>query len=449
MSIIKKIKNYHKSSKNILFTTPSHSLGNFIIPSLKNILGEKYFKSDFSEIEGFDNLRNPEGIIKNLQNSIANIYNTNASFILTNGSTSGIIAAMQAVLKPNDKVLIARNCHISVYNGLVLTGAEPIWFYPEYDNKWGIFKGVTVKDVQNIINNHKDIKALIITSPTYEGNFSNIKELSEICHKNNIILIVDEAHGALLNFSYLKDKSAIQCGADVTIQSLHKTAGAPNPCALMHISGNINISKIQNALNLINTTSPSYPLIASIEATVNYLKSQKGKHKITKLFSDIEKFRLNLDKNITVYSGINDPSKILLKFANIDSQKAANILNKKYKIEEEFTNNQALLFITGIGTDTQKLKILSKTLNNIAKIKLNTNVKDDKFTDFVIPKVKYLPRTANFMETKTINKENSIGLVSGETIVPYPPGIPLIIAGEIITKEILSKIDKQNINVIL
>ena len=449
MSIIKSIKNYHKKSQNLLFTTPSHSLGNFIIPSLKNILGEKYFKSDFSEIEGFDNLRNPKGIIKNLQKSIANIYNTNASFILTNGSTSGIIAAMLAVLNPNDKVLIARNCHISVYNGLVLTGAEPIWFYPEYNSEWGIFNGVTAKDVQDIINNNDDIKALIITSPTYEGNFSNIKELSEMCHKKNIILIVDEAHGALLNFSHLKDKSAIQCGADVTIQSLHKTAGAPNPCALLHISDKIPVSKVQKALNLINTTSPSYPLMASIEATVNYLDSVKGKNHIKKLISDIENFKLCLDENIIVYSANNDPTKLLLKFSNIDSQKAANMLNSQYKIEEEFTNNQALLFITGIGTDTKKLKTLSRVLNQIAQIKQDTNIINEKVIDFTIPKVKYTPRAANFMQTKTINKDDSIGLVSGETIVPYPPGIPLIIAGEIISKEIAEKIDKQKIEVIL
>ena len=206
---------------------------------------------------------------------------------------------------------------------------------------------------------------------------------------------------------------------------------------------------MQKALNLINTTSPSYPLMASIEATVNYLDSVKGKNHIKKLISDIEKFKLCLDENIIVYSANNDPTKILIKFLNINSQKVSEILNSQYKIEEEFTNNQALLFITGVGTDTKKLKTLSRVLNQIAKIKQNTNIINEKVIDFTIPKVKYTPRAANFMQTKTINKDDSIGLVSGETIVPYPPGIPLIIAGEIISKEIAEKIDKQKIEVIL
>lgn len=445
MSIIKRIQKFYKSSKSLLFTTPSHSLGNFIIPSLKNILGEKYFKSDFSEIEGFDILRNPEGAIKDLQENIAKIYNAESSFILTNGSTSGVIAAMLATLKPNDKVLIARNCHISVYNGLVLTGANPIWFMPEFDKEWGIFKGITPENIKKNIN--KDIKVLIITSPTYEGIFSDIKEISKICKENNVLLIVDEAHGALLNFSNYKSKSAIQCGADIAIQSLHKTTGAPNPCALMHMSKNISHTKVQEALNLVNTTSPSYPLIAAIEGTVTYLNSVKGKNHIKKLFSDIEKFKQSLDKSIQVYSANNDKTKILLKFNNINALKAAEILNESYKIEEEFTNNHALLFITGIGTDAKKLKTLSKALNKIAKLKqVAIECKEQKYE---LPKAKYTPRTAYFMQTTNKPKDQTIGLVSAEAIVPYPPGIPLILPGEIIDEQVLSYIDKKEIKVIL
>lgn len=445
MSIIKRIQKFYKSSKSLLFTTPSHSLGNFIIPSLKNILGEKYFKSDFSEIEGFDNLRNPEGAIKDLQDNIAKIYNAESSFILTNGSTSGVIAAMLATLKPNDNVLIARNCHISVYNGLVLTGAQPTWFMPEFDKEWEIFKGITPKDIKRFIN--KDLKALIITSPTYEGNFSDIKEISEICKENNILLIVDEAHGALLNFSDYKSKSAIHCGADIAIQSLHKTAGAPNPCALMHISKNISHTKVQEALNLVNTTSPSYPLIAAIEGSVSYLNSIKDKRHIKKLFLDIEKFKQSLDKNIQVYCANNDPTKILLKFKNINALKAAEILNNDYNIEEEFTNNQALLFITGIGTDAKKLKTLSKALNKIAKLKQEI-IEHTEFK-YEIPKTKFTPRDAYFTQAATKPKKQTIGLVSAETIVPYPPGIPLILPGEIIDEQVLSYIDKSKIKVIL
>ncbi len=429
MSIIKRIQDYYKNDESLLFTTPSHSQGAFIPEDSKNLLGEKFFKSDFSEIEGFDNLRKPTGIIKDLQKKISKIYQSKQSFLLTNGSTSGVIAAMLAVLKPKDKVLVARNCHVSVYNGLVLTGAEPIWFLPEYDKNWGIYKGVKEEDIKDLISQNKDIKAVILTSPTYEGLYSDIQNISKLVKKHNIKLIVDEAHGALTNFAEFKTKPAILYGADISVQSLHKTAGAPNPCAIMHLSKRTDIpkEKIQNALNLINTTSPSYPLMAAIEGTINYLSSDAGKNEINTLITEINSLKKHCNENIEIYDGFNDPTKILLKFKDTNCEKIAEILNHNYKIEEEFSTCSYLLFITGIGTTKDKLNKLFETINQIKYRK--TKQKIEKF-EYKLPQRILTPQEAFFKESKKTHKNKAINEVSAELVTKYPPGIPIIIPGE-------------------
>ena len=455
MSLIRKIKDYYKRNKEqecMLFTTPSHAQGCFIPQKAADLLGEKFYKCDFSEIDGFDNLRDPKGILKNIQTKLTKIYDTKQTFMLTNGSTSGIIAALISAIKPSDKVLIARNCHISVFNALVITGAKPIWFLPKYDSEWDVFEGVKVKDIQKEITLNPDIKALIITSPTYEGIHSDIENISKLCKKHNIKLIVDEAHGALLNFYDLNQKPAIKLGADISIQSLHKTAGAPNPCALMHISkkSDITQSNVQDALNLINTTSPSYPLILAIEATTDYLASMNGKNNIKKLISYITELKNSLKDKLLFYENNSDSTKLLVKFKNVSPKKASGILNRKFLIEEEFTNKKALLFITGIGTDKRKINKLKSALSDIATNYKSNNNKSNQtieYSSVTIPKSKLTPKEAYYRKRKTIPKELSKGKICSRPILNYPPGIPLIISGEVFNDEIISMIEDSTVEI--
>lgn len=448
MSIIRKIKEYYNNKnckKSILFTTPSHSQGKFIAPDTKELLGEKFFKCDFSEIDGFDNLRNPSGIIKEVQDKLSAIYKSRQTFMLTNGSTSGILALMLSVLKENDKVLTARNCHISVFNGFVLTGAKPVWLTPEFDDEWGIYKGVTSSEIKQKLNENTDIKAVILTSPTYEGNFSEIREISKLCKQKGIIFIVDEAHGALLNFMEATNTdrtTAILCGADASVQSLHKTAGAPNPCALLHLSKDslLDTNKVQQALNLINTTSPSYPLMLAIEDTVNFLASKDGKKMIQELIKNIKKFKEKTNNSIMVYEQDNDTTKILVKIKDMSGYDSCELLNNIYCIEEEFSNEKAMLFLTGIGTEKKNLEELADALNSItAREDLESKIIETKF-EYKIPNQKLLPKEAFFSKNiQPVNEYEAEGKICAEIIAAYPPGIPLIIPGEIITKDVIQK----------
>ena len=453
MSLIRKIVYNKKINKKACnFTTPSHSQGDFVCPDAEKMLGRKFFECDYSETEGFDNLRAPDGVLKELQYNISKIYTSKNSFILTNGSTSGIIAAMLAVLSPHDEVLIARNCHVSVYNGLVLTGARPVWFLPERDEKWDIFKSVTPDIIEKNLKANPLIKAVIITSPTYEGVYSSIPQISEVTKKYGAVLIVDEAHGALCNFArdYTGYAPAIVSGADISVHSLHKTAGAPNPCALLHIakSSKVSAQAVQDALNLITTTSPSYPLMTAIEAVVEFLFSDKGRTEIRKLYDMVEDFitKASNIEDVEIYSGFCDKSKILLRMKSLPALAVAKILNEDFKIEEEFSNDNSLLFLTGIGTTKRKFDTLFNALKEISVMEVDSDFTAEK-TLISLPQMIYTPREAYFHPSEYIDTENAAGRICAEVVLPYPPGIPVILPGERITENNMNFIMTEKVKV--
>ena len=430
MTIGKKIKKIAKSDR-ALFTTPSHDRDSYVIPEVSAFLGRKFYFHDLSEINDLDNLAEPEEDILESMKHSAELVGVKDLFYLVNGSTSGILASMLSVLKDNDKVLISRNCHKSVLNGLVLTGAKPIWILPEIDEKWGIFQPISPEKISKKLDENIGVKAVIITSPTYEGISSDVIKIAEICHKKNVILIVDEAHGALKSFSPENfGECAVKLGADIAVQSLHKTCGAPNPCATLQSNGKISAEKIQNALNIVNTTSPSYPLIASIEGTINFLFSKKGQEKIKELIEGISQLKQAFAgiSNIEFLNS-NDLTKIIVKVNGLTGFELSDILFQKFNIEDELTNHEVSVLLTGIGTTKRKFKILEKALKSI----LATNYLSKNKTyisPFEIEKAEISPRKAYFAEKEEIETEKALGRICGEIITEYPPGIPLLILGE-------------------
>lgn len=350
MSLINILK---KKSKMNLFTTPSHSQTFFIFSKFK-----QFYKYDISETDTHE----PQEALKLAQKKASKIYGTKSTYFLTNGSTNGIIAAVLASIKSGtrcgEKVLIWDNAHPSHKNAVKLAGATPIFYDLNQDENWNVYSSTSPEQIEEMLKKEKEIKAVIITSPTYEGIISNIAKIKEVCKKYEAYLIVDEAHGALYPFCDKLPTSAIYLGADFVIQSLHKTAGGLNPTALLHC--NINID-VQNALNLITTTSPSYPLLASIEKNINFLNSKKGRNKILDLVDNIEKMEKNIP-NCEFYNG--DQTKILIKTPKLSGFELSEFLYKN-KIEDEKTNEKSTMLLCGIGTDLKKLKRLENILKKI------------------------------------------------------------------------------------
>lgn len=425
MSIIKLL---NKKLDRIIFTTPSHNQ--------KPLFSKEYdsfYKNDYSEIEGYDNLSCPRGAITASMAKVAGILGSGQSYFITQGATTAILSAMKAVLNPNDKVLVARNCHKSVFSGLILTGANVDWFMPEADKDWGFYTTINPKTLNSILDINQ-YRAFIMTSPTYEGINSDIEEISKICKSHNVYLIVDEAHGALNGFSENLPDSAIKKGADISILSLHKTAGALNQTAILNISKNINNIEektFQDAVNLFETTSPSYPLLANIEACINFLASKEGKKETDALIKNIAEFKKELTPcGVEFFENENhDPTKIVLRKKGISGLKLSDILFDKFKIEDEIANNNYCLYLTGIGTTKNKL---DKLKNAIKKISVNKDFefKECDFQPF--PLVKLQPVETFNRKYVYINKEEALLKISNRIIMPYPPGIGLLYPGEAI-----------------
>lgn len=345
MSLISILK---KKNKKLLFTTPSHSGKLCIYHKFY-----QWYRSDISEVDAY----NPQEALENAEKKAAGIYGVKHTHFLTNGSTSGIIAAVLTCCNPNDKLLIWEKAHPSHENAGMLAGAQIIKYSLPYNKAWGIYEAIN--NTEELIQKHSP-KAMIITSPSYEGIASDVQKISKICKKYGVFLITDEAHGALYPFSDNLPQSAVKY-ADFTIQSLHKTAGGINPTALLHNNSNLDAAK---SLRLINTTSPSYPMLATIEANINYLNSSKGRKHIEELISSITSLKNSL-KNIEFYG--DDVTKILLKRNGLSGFELSKKLFEKFSIEDEKTNEVSTMLLTGLGTSKEKLLKLQYALQKLDK----------------------------------------------------------------------------------
>lgn len=345
MSLVKLLK---KRNKKLLFTTPSHSQTLKLYKPISDL-----YKIDISETDA----HNPQETLKKAEKHASKIYGTVNTKFLTNGSTSGIIASVLACVNSGEKVLIWKDAHPCHLNAVKLAGGIPVFYDLEVDEQWGVPLETNPDMVEQYIKAY-EVKCVIVTSPTYEGIVSDIKKIKKICEKYGAYLIVDEAHGALYPFSDRLPESAVKI-ADFTVQSLHKTAGGVNPTALLHTITNLNIDK---SLAMINTTSPSYPLLASIEENINFLNSWWGKRKLNQLIDQIEQLHNDCD-NCDFFG--DDITKIVVKVDGISGEELSEILFNNYNIEDEKTNEKSTMLLCGIGTDKKKIAKLKKALETL------------------------------------------------------------------------------------
>ena len=317
---------------------------------------------DITEIQDFDDLHDPRGVLRETAETAAELYGSEKAFLLVNGSTVGILAAVGAHTKRGDKILIADNCHRSVSNAAALFGLEPVYITPETDEDSGISCSIDPAAVSSALNDAKDIKLIVITSPTYEGVISDIRSISCIAHKRGIPLLADEAHGAHLGFSKKFPGEAIRAGADIAVMSLHKTLPALTQCSLLHLSGEY-ASKDETArmLSILQTSSPSYVLMASIDACLRFLISRKDE-----VFREYGKNLDNFSNSIAALKHLSvlqhgsdkprpgfyafDPGKLVIstKKTAISGAALMDILRAEYKIELELARAGYAVAMTSV-----------------------------------------------------------------------------------------------------
>lgn len=442
MHLYNKLVEYSKSE-----VYPMHMPGH----KRNNKIGEMInpYEIDVTEIEGLDNLFHSEGILKEGMERAGFLYNSLHTDYLVGGSSAGILSGISACTNKGDKVLVARNCHKSVYNTIYLNELKPVYIYPQTEDKFGVHCGISPGEIEKLLIKHKDIKLIIITSPTYEGIISDIRGISEIAHKYKIPLFVDEAHGAHLGFNSYFPKNSIELGADIVVHSLHKTLPSFTQTGLLHVNGDlVDYEQIQYYLSVFQSSSPSYILMSSIDNCINLLINKKEElfiyyvKQLEVFYEKIEGLKhLKILTNKNTQSYDFDPSKIVVstRATNMTGMDLYKLLLEEYKIQVEMVSKDYIIAMTSIcDTDIGFSRLVKALLEIDGNIKDNKHVSNKKSYNSVLD-IKTLYKDTEIIMTsykakkspsETVSFKDSEGRISSEYIYLYPPGIPIIVPGE-------------------
>lgn len=407
-------------------------------------------KIDMTEVEGLDNLHDPEGIIKESMDRVSSFLGTDKTYFLVNGSTVGVLAAIQSTTDIGDEIIIGRNSHKSVYNAVEIRNLKPVYLYPE---STGLFDGGYNKEELEKLLEETSAKVVVVTSPTYEGVVSDIKGLAEVAHKNGAILIVDSAHGVHFCLDGFPNP-AYKEGADIVIESIHKTLPALTQTAVMHVMGDrIDKEKLENALSTYQTSSPSYVFMASIDECFN-LVEKEGDKRAAELLKTLENIRNDINNTGKIFipgeelAGNNevydyDLGKLVIDLSktNITGVELAKILREKYKFETEMANNKYVIAMTSIADDLEKVKAFGEALVEVAD---GLEEADEEISgERIVNEVNFSPYEAMNKDFEEVALKDAKGRIAGDYIYKYPPGIPLIVPGEVVSEELIKEVEKS------
>lgn len=430
MGIIESLKKHNKKEL-VSFHMPGHKLGRGFEKT--NVCSD-IWKYDTTELSDTDCLQNPKEFIKNAEKKAAEIYGAKHSFFLVNGSTCGILSMFFSCFKEGDKVIVVRDCHKSVINAMIFTGVIPIYVEPE-KKSLGLYGGVNPKKVEEIFENNKDCKGIFVTSPSYYGIMSDIKKLSDIAHKYNALLLCDEAHGAHFPFSDKFPKSAIESGADLSVISMHKTMFCPNQTAILNLGDcKIKQNTVRSAINMFQTTSPSYIFLAAIEEALE-LGAKEG----VSLTDQIVK---KIPKSEYIYT-FDDPFKLILNFSKkgFNGEYVLNILEKEFGIYCEMAQGDNVLLMTSWANTKDDFKLLENAIEHIKKLpdikRKNTLNEFEEKLDSVS---KFTPREVHMKEKELVDIEKAVGRIAAKEVTSFPPCIPYFMPGEVVSKDHINRI---------
>ena len=453
--------------RRVPFHMPGHKQGNGANSILQQLWGKKVFKYDLTEVDGLDYVNAPTGVIADAEKLAAEAFHAEQTFFLINGSTVGNQAAIMSLAGSNEKILVGRNSHQSTYAGLVLSGAVPVYAEPTLHKLSGFSPVISPKEIEMVLNKNKDIRAVHLTSPTHIGFMSDIGRIRELTQKNDLPLIIDEAHGSHFQFHEELPTSAITLGADIVVQSTHKTIGSLTQTSMLHLvkSSYVSGTKLQSILRILQSSSPSTLFIMSLDAA-RYQMANEGKKLLTRTLRLSRQLRdaINSIEGLYCYGkeliGTDDivdmdETKILVNISRTGytGYELEKILGRKYKIEIEMSDTNHILCFVTIGDTEQSINKLVSALKSIAKNPKKTSTEKSNFIIPMpgLPELVLTPREAFFAQKKRIALTSSVGQISGEFIIPFPPDIPVIVPGERINQEILDYVEylKKNDTMII
>ena len=452
----------------LAFHTPGHKQGLGAHALLRELVTEAGLREEVSLMEELDDLHEPTGCIEEAQDLAAALYGADAAFFAVNGTTGAIHAMLVAALSPGDAVLVPRNVHRSVFGGLVLADARPVYIEPIVDEALGIAHGLSTEAVREACRLHPEAKALLLVSPTYYGVASDVRAIAEIVHEAGMALLVDEAHGAHLAFSDDLPESAIAAGADLVAQSTHKLLGAMTQASLLLLrEGRIEKERVQRAMSLLTSTSPNYLLLASLDIA-RLQMAEVGAAHLARAVGLARKLRREVNATPGLFSfgeermgGAGafalDPLKLTVTVTGLGltGAEAAHILRHEHKIEAELFDAQNVLFLLTYADTEESAGRLLAALRSLAQRRTAQAataaaaaiaVPDGRKAQAAVrlpaaPPVAIPPREAFYRRSVPCRLREAAGRIAAETIAFYPPGLPVICTGEVFTAEVCRYIE--------
>jgi arginine/lysine/ornithine decarboxylase len=441
---------HHAKNRVVSFHTPGHKNGRGIDPRLRSFTGRNLYYMDVTVFPEVDSLHDPVGPIRKAQQLMARAYGVEHSFFLVNGSSVGNMISLMSACKPGDSVIISRNAHKSAMAGVIQSGVWPIWIQPKVDQNLDILFDSSPQQIEDALRRYPEAKAVFVTSPTYNGVTADLVKIAEICHSRGKILLVDEAHGPHLKFHKDLPISAVEAGADICVQSTHKILSALSQGSVLHVQSDlVDITRVRRVVSLLQTTSPNYAILSSLDLARRQavIQGEKMLGRVIRAAEEGRK-RINTLKNIFCLTRRDiqahgydmDVTKLTINVTRtgLSGHEVEDLLAEKYNIQVDAADLFNLIAIMGIGSDKSDVHKLVDALADI----------DERHRGSAQNWVLQIPELTTEMvmnprdvfllyKSKRVPLRQAVGQISAQTLTPYPPGIPVLIPGERITPEII------------
>ncbi|MFN2448461.1 MAG: aminotransferase class I/II-fold pyridoxal phosphate-dependent enzyme [Candidatus Baltobacteraceae bacterium] len=451
----------------IPFHTPGHKQGIGMDPAFRQFVGDNICAIDLTPMPGIDDLLQPTESLLEAQQLAAEAYGADRTYFLINGSTSGNQCMMMAALNPGEKIAVPRNSHKSMLGGLVMSGAQPVYMQPEVDEALHMDHTVTPQTVVRTLEEHPDVKAVYVVTPTYYGVAADLESIAKITHDAGKLLLVDEAWGPHFQFHPALPLSATQCGADLCINSTHKMLSAFSQCAMLHqIGPRVRVDRLEAVLKMFLSTSPNLPMVASLDVARRQMATD-GAALLSQTIALAEntRRRINAIENVYCFGeelqgrpGVFDldPTKVTITVKDLGytGYEASAILRRRYNVQVELADLFNVVALFTIGTSEEAAERLIEGVSELAREDraidlfspsgvLKRRMKTGTYKLPKIPAIRMLPRDAFLADTEFVKFKDSKGRICAETISPYPPGIPVIAPGEEITEQVIDYLNLE------
>lgn len=448
----------HAKKNPVQFHIPGHKKGKGMDADFREFIGENALSIDLINIAPLDDLHQPKGVIKKAQDLAAEAFGADHTFFSVQGTSGAIMTMVMSVCGPGDKIIVPRNVHKSVMSAIVFSGAVPIFINPEIDKDLGISHGITIDAVESTLKKHSDAKGLLVINPTYFGISADLQRIVDLSHAYQIPVLVDEAHGVHIHFHEDLPLSAMQAGADMAATSVHKLGGSMTGSSVLNVKdGLVSANRVQAILSMLTTTSTSYILLASLDTARRQLATI-GKEMLGEAIKLADYTRSAINEIPYLYcvgseilaskaAFSYDPTKLIISIKELDitGYDVEKWLREKHNIEVELSDLYNILCLITPGDSKTEVDMLIAALQDLSE-EFKDRAADHGRIEVLLPDTPPLalsPREAFYAETEVVPIEESVGKVSAEFIMVYPPGIPIFIPGELITEDNIAYIQKN------